>query len=181
MTDRDAKIERALATLLAAFPLAFPAEPQQIKPLAVGIRQQIYARCTLSHRDVIDALRRYTGRTAYLRTIIEGAARVDLDGATSSTVTAKEAAYAAERIAKDQASAAGKPKAVKKDATKDATKDVIKVTSKSRASAKVSLPQAPVAPDISKPGPRRLSLADLRQAAAARKAPASKARAAAKD
>lgn len=155
MTDRDANIERAIGDLLAAFPLVFSTEPRQIKPLAVGIRQRIYARCTLSHRDVGDALRRYTGRLAYLRMIIEGAGRVDLDGATSGSVTAKEAAHAAERIMKSLAIAAGKPK------------DKIKPN----APATVNIFQSPAMPDASKPGPRRLGLADLRQAAAARRTP----------
>jgi sRNA-binding protein len=165
MTDRDAKIERAIGDLLAAFPLAFSTEPRHIRPLAIGIRQQIYARCALSHRDVGDALRRYTNRVAYLRTIIEGAVRVDLDGAASGNITAKEAAHAAERIVKSFAIAAGKPK------------DKIKPN----APAKVSIFQSPANPDALKPGPRRLGLADLRLAAAARRAPMSAAPQAAKD
>jgi sRNA-binding protein len=165
MTDRDAKIERAIGDLLAAFPLAFSTEPRHIRPLAIGIRQQIYARSALSHRDVGDALRRYTNRGAYLRTIIEGAVRVDLDGATSGNVTAKESAHAAERIVKSLASAVGKPKN--------------KI--KPNAPAKVSFFQSPANPDAPNSGPRRLGLADLRLAAAARRASMSAAPEAAKN
>jgi sRNA-binding protein len=165
MTDRDAKIERAIGELLAAFPLAFSAEPGHIKPLAIGIRQQLYQRCALSHRDVGAALRRYTARAAYQRTIIEGAGRVDLDGGTSGHVTAKEAAHAAEQVAKGLAIAAGKPK------------DKLKPN----AAATVTVSQPPATSESSTPGRRRLGLAELRQAAAARRAPRSTAPAAAKN
>lgn len=164
MTDRDAKIERAIGELLAAFPLAFSTEPRRIMPLAIGIRQQIYARCALSHRDVGAALRRYTGSVSYLRTIIEGAVRVGLDGTASGNVTAKEAAHA-ERIVKGLAIAAGR------------AKDKIKPN----APAKASIFQSIANPDVAKPGPRRLGLADLRLAAAARRASMSAAPQAAKD
>jgi ProP effector len=158
MIDSHARIERAVGDLLAAFPLAFSAEPQHIKPLAIGIRQQIYAQSALSHRDIGDALRRYTNRAAYLRTIIEGAARVDLDGATSGNVTAMEAAYAAERITTGLAVGAGEPK------------DTIEPNTPAHTSAEADISQSPANREASKRGPRQFSLADLRQAAAARRA-----------
>jgi sRNA-binding protein len=157
---RDAKIERVIGGLLAAFPLAFSTEPRHIKPLAVGIRQQINARCSFSHRGVSEALWRYTRRAAYLRTIIEGAVRVDLDGATSGTVTAMEAAHAAEQIMTSLAIATGKPKEAVEPNTP----------------AKANISQSAPIRDASKSGPRRFGLADLRRAAAARRNPTSMAR-----
>jgi hypothetical protein len=65
MSNRKAKIERNIAELIRAFPLAFSTEPKQIKPLAIGIRQRISARCNLSLRKVDDALRLYTGQVEY--------------------------------------------------------------------------------------------------------------------
>ena len=159
VTDRDAQAERVIRDLLAAFPLAFSAEPRHIKPLAIGTRQQIFARCTFSHshRSVGDALWRYTKCAAYLRTIIEGAVRVDLDGATSGNVTAMEAAHAAERIMTCLPVGAGKPEdAIKPDAP-----------------AKADMSQSLENRDASQPGPRRFGLADLRRAAAARRTPTS--------
>jgi len=158
MTDHNAKIEQVIRDLLAAFPLAFSTEPRGIKPLAIGIRQQIFARCSFSHshRSVGEALRRYTKCPSYLQTVIEGAVRVDLDGATSGTVTAMEAAHAAEQIMTSPAVVAGKPK------------DTIRPNTP----ATESLAKSPPNRDAVKPGPRRLGLADLRQAAAARRAPA---------
>jgi ProP effector len=154
MTGRDAKVERVLRDLLAAFPLAFSTGPRDVKPLAIGIRQQIYARCAFSHRTVGDALWRYTNSPAYLQTITEGAVRVDLDGAMSGNVTAMEAAYAAERIMTSLVAAAGKPK------------DMIKPNTP----ANVNVSQSPPNRNAAKSGPRRFGLADLRQAAAARRA-----------
>ena len=158
MTEHDAKIEQVVRDLVAAFPAAFSAEPRHVRPLAIGIRQQIYARCSFSHshRSVGDALRRYTKCAAYLATIIEGAVRVDLDGATSGNVTAMEAAHAAEQIMTSLAVGVGKPK------------DTIKPSTPATA----SLSQSPPNRGAAKTGPRRLGLADLRQAAAARRAPA---------
>ena len=153
MTDRDATIERVIGDLLAVFPSTFSAEPRHIRPLAVGIRQHIYARCAFSHRSVTDALWRYTKRYAYLRTLTEGAERVDLDGATTGYVTAMEAAHAAERVIRSLA-VAGKPK------------DVIKPN----MPAKKNISESPPGREAAKSGPRRLALADLRHAAAARRA-----------
>jgi ProP effector len=110
MPNRKARIEQTIVELVAAFPLAFSTEPERIRPLGIGIKQRIYARCTLSHRDIGAALRCYTGRVAYLYAIVEGAARIDLDGMPNGTVAAKEAAHAAEQIGKIFAKAAGKPR-----------------------------------------------------------------------
>jgi hypothetical protein len=152
MATRKPKIEGNIAELASAFPLSLSTEPEQIKPLGIGIKQRIYARCTLSHREVSAAWRRYTGRVAYLRTIVEGAARVDLDGTASGNVTAKEATYAAEQIKKILAKAAGKPK-----------NEI-----KPNAPVKVNIPQRLPISDALKSGPRRHGLADLKRAAAAR-------------
>ena len=157
MTDRDAKIKRVTGDLLAAFPQAFSTEPRHVKPLAIGIRQHIYARCALSHRVVGEALWRYTKCEAYLRTIIEGAVRVDLDGAASGTVTAQEAAHAAERITTGPAVAA------------DKSEDTIKPDTPATA----DISQSPPNRDALKPGPWRFGLSDLRQAGATRRAPTS--------
>jgi ProP effector len=108
--NRKAKIERNIAELVQAFPLAFSMDPERMKPLEIGIKRRIYARCTLSHREVGGALRGYTSRLAYLLSIIEGAVRVDLDGKATGYVTVREADYAAEQTKKIFAIAARKLK-----------------------------------------------------------------------
>jgi len=151
--NRAAKIERNIAALAVAFPRAFSTEPEQMKPLSIGIKQRIYGRCTLSNREIGDALRRYTRRVAYLHAIVEGAVRVDLDGTASGIVTAKEATHAAEEIKGILAIAAGNPK------------DKIKPN----APAMRNIRALPEMADSSNPGPRRLGIADLRRAGAARR------------
>jgi len=151
--NRTAKIERNIAALAVAFPRAFSTEPEQMKPLSIGIKQRIYARCTLSHREVGDALRRYTGRVAYLHVIVEGAVRIDLDGTASGNVTAKEATHAAEEMKRILAIAAGKPK------------DKIEPN----APAMRNIRPLPEMADSSNPGPRRSGIADLRRAVIARR------------
>jgi ProP effector len=108
--NRKTKIERNIAELVQAFPLVFSVHPERIKPLEIGIKRRIYARCTLSHREVGGALRGYTSRLAYLLSIIEGAVRVDLDGKATGYVTVREADYAAEQTKKIFAIAARKLK-----------------------------------------------------------------------
>jgi sRNA-binding protein len=151
--SRTAKIERNIAKLVAAFPLAFSTEPEKIKPLSIGIKQRIFGRCTLSHREVDDALRCYTGRVAYLHAIVEGAVRVDLDGTARGKVTAKEATHAAGQMKRIFAIAAGKPRE--------------KVEPNSLV-ARNAGPLTALA-DASNPDPRRVGLADLRRAGAARR------------
>jgi sRNA-binding protein len=153
VVNRRAKIERNIAAFVAAFPLAFATDPEQIKPLSIGIKQRIYARCTLSHREVSDALRRYTGRVAYLHAIVEGAVRIDLDGTASGNVAATEATHAAGQMKRILAIANGKPK------------DKIKPN----APAMPNVRLLPAMPDAPSPSPRRLGLADLKQAGAARR------------
>ena len=152
MANSKTRIERTIAELVAAFPLAFSTEPKRIKPLGIGIKQRIYERCILSHREVGDALRRYTGRAAYLNATIEGAVRVDLDGAANGYVTAEEAIHATEQAKKIFAVAV------------DKLKDEIN----QNTPAKGNILQPSAMPGALKRDPRPLGLADLKEAAAAR-------------
>jgi sRNA-binding protein len=157
MTNRKAKIAQTIAELQAAFPLAFFVQADRIKPLGIGIKQQIYGRCTLSHREVGAALRGYTGRVAYLLKIIEGAVRFDLDGAASGNVTAKEATHAAEQIKKILAKAAGEPKS-----------KIEPITPAKETPARANITKSPAMSGVSKPGPRQRILAGLKQAVTVR-------------
>jgi sRNA-binding protein len=154
IANRKAEIERTIAELQAAFPLAFSMQADGIKPLGIGIKQQIYARCTLSHRQVGAGLRRYTGRVAYLLKITEGAVRFDLDGAASGNVTAKEATHSAEQIKKILATVAGEPKS-----------KIEPNTSAKDTPAKGNIAKSPAMTGASKPGPRQRIVAGLKQAA----------------
>src|SRR6476469_8152942 len=100
-------IDAALARLAEAFPQTFVLEKYRPHwPLKVGIAATIPARCpALEWRVLKMALTAYTGRVMYLRGLVEGAARLDLDGNPAGEVTAiRDAEYAAAKLAKSLAS-----------------------------------------------------------------------------
>jgi sRNA-binding protein len=89
--------------LRAYFPQSFRA-PNEVKPLKVGIKQDLVKRLstmdTIVMEDkacMIKSLSYYVNTTAYHKTILEGTARIDLDGNADGVVTAEEAKYSLER------------------------------------------------------------------------------------
>jgi ProP effector len=101
MTTTKQDIDAALARLAEAFPQTFVLEKHRPhRPLKVGIAADIRARCPAVERRVLSVvLSVYTRRVMYLQSLVEGAARVDLDGKAAGTVTARDAEYAAARLA----------------------------------------------------------------------------------
>jgi ProP effector len=101
MTTTKQDIDAALARLAEAFPQTFVLEKHRPhRPLKVGIAADISARCPAVERRVLSvALRVYTRRVMYLQSLVEGAARVDLDGEAAGEVTARDAEYAAAKLA----------------------------------------------------------------------------------
>ena len=106
MTTTKQDIDAALARLAEAFPQTFVLEKYRPhRPLKVGIAAAIPARCPAVERRVLRvALTAYTGRVMYLRGLVAGAARVDLDGNPAGEVTARDAEYAAAKLARILAS-----------------------------------------------------------------------------
>src|SRR6476659_5768744 len=102
MTITKQDIDAALARLTEAFPQTFVLERNRPhRPLKVGIAADIPARCPAVERRVLSvALRVYARRVMYLRGLVAGAARVDLDGNACGEVTARDAKYAAAKLAK---------------------------------------------------------------------------------
>jgi ProP effector len=100
--DQDA----ALARLAEAFPRAFVLEKHRPhRPLKIGIAADIPARCPAVERRVLSVvLGAYARRVMYLRSLVAGAARVDLDGKAAGEVTARDAEYAAAKLAATLAS-----------------------------------------------------------------------------
>jgi ProP effector len=105
MTTTKQDIDAALAHLAEAFPQTFVLEKYRPHwPLKVGIAAAIPARCpALEWRVLKMALTAYTGRVMYLRGLVEGAARVDLDGNPAGEVTARDAEYAVGFLASREA------------------------------------------------------------------------------
>jgi sRNA-binding protein len=99
-------IDAALARLAEAFPQTFVLEKYRPHwPLKVGIAADIPARCPAVERRVLSvALSAYARRVMYLRGLVAGAARVDLDGNPAGEVTARDAEYAASKLAETLAS-----------------------------------------------------------------------------
>jgi sRNA-binding protein len=104
ITKRD--IDATLARLAEAFPQTFVLEKYRPHwPLKVGIAADIRGCCEgLDRRALGAALGVYTRRVMYLRGLVAGTARVDLDGTLAGEVTVRDAEYAAAKLAKILAS-----------------------------------------------------------------------------
>jgi ProP effector len=93
---RQAPILDTPAALSEWFPRAFTS-PRS--PLKIGIHHDIAERASaITSREVRDALKFYCRTPAYQRALIEGAARVGVDGETAGIVTAAQAAIAKAKI-----------------------------------------------------------------------------------
>jgi ProP effector len=100
-----ATIQAAIALLAEAFPQCFAAHAARRQPLKLGIHADIALAGVMTAREMKVALRYYTGNAAYLRSIRQGAPRVDLEGKPAGTVTAED-----EQAAKAKLAARHKPK-----------------------------------------------------------------------
>ena len=96
MTTTKQDVDATLARLAEAFPQTFVLEKYRPHwPLKVGIAADLMERGPeLDHHKLSVALTAYTGRIMYLRGLVAGAARVDLDGKAAGEVTARDAEYA---------------------------------------------------------------------------------------
>jgi sRNA-binding protein len=175
MSNSTTKVGTAIAELVVAFPAAFTLDPTLVRPVKLGIRNDIYAQSAISRRHIKAALRSYCNSVPYLRTSTEGAMRIDLTGEPVGTVTATEARHATDRLAvlaKVAAKRAGKVASASRGAQTPGGAGTGKPSPRAATAA-------PKASDISKrtllaepdtSGQKRLSLGDLKRAAAARKA-----------
>ena len=75
-------IDTALALLAEEYPRCFTFEQYlPHRPLKIGIDRDLAERCpALDHRERGVVLQYYTSRLQYLRGLVEGTDRVDLDG-----------------------------------------------------------------------------------------------------
>jgi ProP effector len=172
MSKSVGKVEITITELVAAFPAAFTLDRTLVRPVKLGIKDDLYGQSAISHRRITAALRSYCNSVHYLRASTEGAVRIDLAGEPAGTVTATQARHATEGLA-----------ALAKIAAKRASKGASATmsTQTPTGTGKLSPRAATAAPkgsDISKrtlaaepdtSGQKRLSLGDLKRAAAARK------------
>ena len=141
-TARRARIAAIIELLCGRFPRTFSRRGPQ--PLKVGVYSDVLAALgeAVRPRDLQSALRAYTSNAGYLRVLVAGACRIDLDGKPAGTVTAEDEKAAKAKLAEFKKGASPR--------------------------AQVPPPEAPVmrpAEENQKPSaPKRLSLADLREA-----------------
>jgi ProP effector len=110
------------------FPACFKSA-NEVKPLKTGIKQDLLIRLGSIETIVIDdkacmvkSLAYYVNTATYHKSVVEGAARVDLDGNPAGVVTAEEAKYSLERqenklLAKKSGEASVRTSQVKEEAT----------------------------------------------------------------
>ena len=101
---RPRRISAAYAQLNAAFPLAFPLNDAEIRPLAVTIRDDLTGWIATQPgcgpaRKLLGAMQRHCSRETYRRTVIAGAMRINLAGEPVEAVTPAGQAHAESRIA----------------------------------------------------------------------------------
>ena len=145
-TARRARIAAVIKSLCDRFPQTF--DRNGPRPLKVGVYADVLAALgdAVQPRDLQPALRAYTSNARYLRALSAGACRVGLDGKPAGTVTSEDEAVARRRLAES----------VKRE-TRQAT------VPPAQAVPKAS-PIEPAAENPKPPAPKRLSLADLREA-----------------
>jgi ProP effector len=92
---------RARQLLSKRFPLCFSKFKKPKQPLKIGITADIIAACPdVLHRDIRDALSDYTKGPTYQSALVEGAARIDLNGEPAGFVTIHDELYAKDRLAR---------------------------------------------------------------------------------
>ena len=136
-----------IGVLAERFPACLAVNPSYRRPLKLGIHVDILAEFgadMIAPRDLSAALRIYVSNRKYLKALVAGANRVDLNGMPAGTVTAEHADIAKARY--------------------EQRCDKHKAKQKQLAVAPAKPAESPIAA-----APRRLSLADLRMAAQARR------------
>jgi ProP effector len=142
---RDTTVSAVIALLAERYPKCFSVYHGRRRPLKLKIHLDIQAALdgAITPAELHRALGIYCSNPAYLGHTRTGAWRLDLDGNPTGIVTADEEAHAKATLASIRAK-----------------KEVRTATAKAAAQTQLTIPTQP---------PKRLSLADLKAAALARK------------
>ena len=157
MTTKSEAADAVIAQLAGMWPACFSVYERRRRPLKLGIHHDVLAALgdTVTPQALRQALSRYCDNNGYLYAMAaRGAVRIDLNGQSAGPVAVEEAAGAAMRLA----------------ARKKPRQAATPTRAPASAPPPTSLPESASTP---LPTPKRLSLADLRQAAQMRKAQAS--------
>jgi sRNA-binding protein len=107
--DRGSKESRQqFAVLREKWPLAFPAKPHDIRPLAIGAAGEVAAAMGWSLPFALGVLGRWKMTPAYCQAVLSHDQRMALDGAPAETVDAEAKDLAAKQLAKLAARKAAK-------------------------------------------------------------------------
>jgi sRNA-binding protein len=174
MSDSVTKVKAAISELMVAFPAAFTLDPMLVRPVKLGIKDELCAQSTISRGRISAALRLYCHTVPYLTASTEGAVRIDLAGDSAGTVTATEAQHAMEELAALSKVVTERARKIAGAARNVQTPNWVAVEKPPLRAAT----QAPNESDTSKCTPtaepatlgqKLLSLSDLKRAAAVRK------------
>lgn len=151
------------------------------RPLKVGMVTDRQAACPDVHAKLLVApVRLHTNTLSYQKTLIEGGPRYDLDGNISGKVQPAQAAHAIETLAQFECSLQdaaareeeGNERAAKPPGEKTAPlpeRPMLSTAKTSQTPEPGLLVQSPLIGSEQPNAPRRLSLADLREAARRRR------------
>jgi hypothetical protein len=113
--DRGAKEHRQqLHALREKWPLAFPVQPEDVRPLALGIADQIAEAMGWSVQYTLGVLRPWKMAPFYCRAVLSHDRRITLDGTPAETLDAGAKELAAKVLAKKATTKpSAKPKPVR--------------------------------------------------------------------
>ena len=94
---KDAR--KQLALLREKWPVAFPAEPERVRPLAIGVAGEIASAMGWSLPYTLGVLARWKMAPAYCRAVLAQEHRVALDGSPAEAIDAKAKDLAAKSYA----------------------------------------------------------------------------------
>ena len=100
-----------LGVLRERWPLAFPLQAQDVRPLALGIAGQIAAALGWSLPYTLSVLRHWKMAAVYCRAVLAHDQRIALDGAPAEAVDPGAKELAAKQLARIEARNAAKKKA----------------------------------------------------------------------
>jgi sRNA-binding protein len=108
--DRGAKEHsQRLPALREKWPLAFPVETQDVRPLALGVAHQIATAMDWSVQYTLGVLRPWKMAPFYCRAVLSRDQRITLDGAPAEMIDAEAKELAAKVLAKKAAAPAKPP------------------------------------------------------------------------
>ena len=101
MSRARADIQRLHAFLMERFPAAFSKNYKAIRPLKLGIAQDLFTRlgATVDKKLLNCVLANQTSRDGYRLALLHGDVRIDLNGNPAGTISADARAWARQHLA----------------------------------------------------------------------------------